>query len=248
MTTRIGIQLYILLLCGIFFINIGGCKKTDDSPIIVETGSVTDVELNVYKTIKIGNQWWMVDNLKVKKYRNGLNINMIGQQDSLSWVSTNSGAFCLYTENPNAPGLLYNWYAIHDTNKLAPEGWHIPSDEEWKELELYLGLSQDEARKTSWRGTHEGEKLKMTGQETWSGYQNIWATNESGFSAEAGGCRLFDGRWSTPSGFGYTGFWWTSTEYMSEHAWYRHLDYKNAGIFRSHVIKTYGFSVRCIKD
>ena len=89
----------------------------------------------------------------------------------------------------------------------------------------------------------------MTGVDNWLQYLDVWATNESGFSALAGNCRLFNGKGGDPIGTGYMGFWWSNTEDSSNHqVWYRHLDYKNTNVFRFYGPKTYGFSVRCVKD
>lgn len=240
---KCAIQISIVFL----FVGSAGCKKSDNLAV-VETGTVVDVENNSYATMKIGNHWWMTENLKVKKYRNGSSVQFISSSDSLSWVNASSGAYCQYGDNPNSPGLLYNWFAVIDTGGLAPAGWHVASDEDWKQLEKDLGMSSQEADKLGWRGTHEGEKMKTSGPENWAAYGEVWSTNESGFSATAGGCRLYDGSWSSPTGLVYTGFWWTGTDQVSGHAWYRYLDYKKSTVFRSHMLKSYGCSVRCVKN
>jgi uncharacterized protein (TIGR02145 family) len=236
----------------IFFfasIFISGCKKKDEAETIPvhETGTVTDIDGNVYRTIKIGNQWWMAENLKVKKYRNGNFISTTG--NNAEWQDFTTGAYCSYgnsSENSDVYGFLYNWYVISDTGNIAPPGWHIPSDEEWKEMEMSLGMISSEADKSGWRGTHEGEKLKKESPEGWTDYENIWATNETGFTALGGSCRLFNGLMGQP-GLKQTGFWWTRSETDSA-AFYRYLDYKNATVFRGQCSKNYGFSIRCVKD
>lgn len=231
---------YFIFLSLIF---ITSCKKENAEPE-AETGLVTDIDNNVYKTIKIGNQWWMAENLRVKTFRNGVPVYEAQENDQ--WINTIS-AYCLYDNNNNAPGLLYNWLAVTDINNIAPEGWHIPTDNDWKELEKYLGMSQGEADKQNWRGTIEGEKLKNEGTASWRAYDNIWSTNESGFSALAGSCRLFNGIWGDP-GLDATGFWWTSSSYSENAIWYRYLDYKETRIYRSKISKSYGLSIRCVKD
>jgi uncharacterized protein (TIGR02145 family) len=224
-----------------------GCKKSETTPSL-ETGTLIDIEGNVYKTIKIGEKWWMAENLKAKKFRNGNDIPEISGSQMEDWKNATGAAYCQYNENPDAPGLLYNWLAATDSNNIAPQGWHLPTDEEWKELEMQLGMTREAADKSSWRGTHEGDKLKISGADYWAAYGSVWATNESGFSAMAGGCRVFDGTWSSPGGLFYMGFWWTSTPQQGKDAWYRYLDYKNPNVFRSHASKLYGFSIRCVKD
>ncbi len=233
-------------IAALLFLFSSGCKKEEaNTPIVHETGTMTDIEGNIYKTVKIGNQWWMAENLKVKKYRNRFQIN-IGQ-DSIDWTQS-SGAYCLYEKDASSPGLLYNWFTVNDTSNLAPAGWHIPTDDEWKALERFLGMSSNDADNVSWRGTHEAEKLKIELPDNWHAYGDVWSTNESGFSALAGSCRLDDSRWGTPGLFS-TGFWWTATEKSNTNdAWYRYLDYKNANVFRSKCSKNYGFSIRCVKD
>ena len=223
-----------------------GCHKDEDTTVSLQTDSVTDVENHVYKTVKIGKHWWMAENLQVKKYRDGSPVAVL-QSDSMQWMQDTNGAYCIYNNNASAPGLLYNWNAVNNPAKLAPEGWHVPTDEEWKELEKYLGMNQAEADRTGWRGSNQGEKLKIKSPESWTIYENIWSTNESGFTAIAGGCRMFNGGWGDP-GLSAAGYWWTSTAQNAEEAGYRCLDYKNAGVFRSFCSKSYGFSIRCVKD
>lgn len=236
------ISFKLFAITTIFLFTVTCCNK--ETPTAAETGTVTDKEGNVYKTVKIGNQVWMAENLRTTRYISGVSLKFI-PSDTFAWSHDTTGAYCI-----GAHGMLYNWYAIHSAaQKITPGGWHIPSDAEWKVLEEYLGMSPEDADKLSWRGTHEGEKLKATGVDNWLQYANVWATNESGFSALAGNCRLFNGKGGDPFGSGYMGFWWTNTEdTISHQAWYRYLDYKNANVFRFYGPKTYGFSVRCVKD
>ena len=227
-----------------------GCKKNDNAAPAMQTGTVTDVTGKTYSTVKIGNQWWMAEDLRTIKYRDSTSLFVVPPPpfDS-TWQHYTTGAYCYNLNNQNAiVGTLYNWYAINDPRGLAPKGWHIPSDAEWQQLEECLGMSAEDANKTSWRGTHEGEKLKVTQGATggWADYGSVWATDESGFNALAYGCRMFDGSWGDP-GQGATGFWWTSTSQGND-AWYRYLDYKNANVFRYFGAQSYGFSVRCVKD
>jgi uncharacterized protein (TIGR02145 family) len=245
---RVGAVLLLLLIFTV------GCKKQKEAPLPVaenaDTSRFTDpVNLDVYKIVKIGNQWWMAENLKATKYRNGQYIADI-QSDSARWADDTTGACCFYDNIFTAPGLLYNWYAIKNVNQLAPVGWHIPSDEEWKTLEQYLGMSATDANSTNWRGTNEADKLKIQSYENWQDLHSdaLFSTNESGFTALAGSCRIFNSIFGYP-GLGSTGFWWTSTSNSSNNkAWYRYLDYKSSQVFRNYVSKNYGFSVRCVRD
>ncbi len=240
------LQNFKLLFYAFFCLNFFyGCKKEKSDFKEIEKGTVIDADGNLYTTVKIGNQWWMAENLKVKTYADGSSIPKI-QSDSAKWNNDTTGAYCVYDDNTNAPGLLYNWYAVNKSKNIAPVGWHIPSDDEWKELEKYIGMSVADADKTSWRGNNEAEKLKVASPNGWTKYASVWSTNETGFSALAGGCRLFNGVWGQPGLFA-TGFWWSSTT-KDNHVWYRYLDYKNSNVFRYYGSKTYGFSVRCVKD
>lgn len=235
-----------LILFGILFVFFA-CKKNTDTAPATETGSVTDIDNNVYRTVKIGSQWWMAEDLKTRRYRDGSYL-LMSQSDSAAWSSDTTGAYCDVKDNNQVIiGKLYNWYAVNNSKGLAPAGWHVATDADWKELEKHLGMSQSDADKTSWRGDHEGDKLKVASPAEWVQYGTIWSTNESGFGALPHGCRMFNGGWGQP-GTGSTGFWWTISTYATGESWYRYLDYKSSGVFRSHALNTYGFSVRCVKD
>lgn len=221
-----------------------------------ETDSITDVDGNVYKTVRIGDQWWMTENLKVAHYRNGIPVFYSQRLTNKEWEELEKGAFC-YLNNSSIPynGLLYNWYAIVDKNGISPEGWRVPTDDDWKELEQFLGMNPDTIDLTGWRGTHEGEKLKSPSTKNtsifWTIDQSIKNTNESGFSAMPGGFRLFNGSYghSGPNSTGTsTGFWWSSSVNGNGQVWYRYLDYKYGGVFRFYAPKSSGFSIRCVKD
>lgn len=220
-------------------------EKVKPSP---EFGTMTDIDGNTYKTVKIGNQWWMAENLKVTKYRNGFSIPEIS--DSADWANSQVGGYCIYDNgngNIPAPGYLYNFQTIQNTANIAPEGWRVPTDDDWKTLEIQLGLSGSEADQYGWRGSDIADKLKSNSNDDWASFGTIFSTNESGFTALAGSCRLENNYFGDP-GIKYTGFWWTSTEHSTEEAFYRYLDYKTSSIFRSHVSKNYGFSIRCVKE
>jgi uncharacterized protein (TIGR02145 family) len=197
-----------------------------------------------YPAITIGNQIWMAKNLDVDHYRNGDFIPQV--TNAVEWINLTTDAWSYY-EFDSAMGAiygkLYNWYAVNDPRRLAPTGWHVPSDPEWKILELYLGMKQTQADTVAWRGMDEGGKLKETGTSHWQIY-NSGATNESGFSALPGGYHSHDG----PSSISSDGYWWTSTEKFTNYPWYRSLRNYYSNILRSYESKGNGFSVRCIKD
>lgn len=225
--------------------NWGGWSAVWSFTINPETGTVTDIDGNVYQTIQIGNQRWMMENLKVTRYRNGDAIpNVTGSTD---WSNLTTGARCAYDNDENnvaTYGRLYNWYTADDSREIAPAGWHLPTDDEWKELEMYLGMSQSEADNTGYRGTDEGGKMKESGTAHWLS-PNTGATNESGFSALPGGSRDNDGHFHA---MGPAAYFWSSTENGSNDAWSRALVYCYSEVYRSYTNKQIGFSVRCIRD
>jgi len=236
-----GICLFVMIVFSLVFSN--SCKKENANPSGFETDSISDIDGNVYKTVKIGNQWWTAENLKTKRFRNGDSITFVNEinynLDSTKWHDIYTSSYCL-----NGFGFLYNFYTINDQRNIAPIGWHIPGDDEWKELEKYLGMNEDDADRVNWRGSNEGNKLKN--QKGWNNSLNtieLWGTNESGFSAIASSCRMFTGDWGSDG----TGFWWTSSV-KEDQAWYRYLDINKANIFRYYGPKNYGFSIRCVKD
>ena len=221
------------------------CEKEEPVKPLPLTDTVTDIENHSYKTVKIGQKWWMAENLAVTKFRNGTAINQF--QNTSDWNS-GSPAYCVYDNNSTAPGLLYNWAAVNSADLIAPAGWHVATEEDWKALEKELGMTDSTIEKLNWRENGNcGDKLKIAGTQGWSGYSGVWGSNESGFTALAGSCRLFNGIWGNPGLFA-TGFWWTASENDGSTAWYRHLDYKKSGVFRFYGPKNYGFSVRCVKD
>ena len=233
--------LLFIFCCSLF----SACKDKEEE-VAIETGTVTDIDGNTYRTIKIGNQWWMAENLRTKTYRDGQPVEEIN--NSTSWNDTNAG-FCIYPGATTEMGLLYNWYAVNHTSGLAPDGWHIPTDTEWKQLEEFLGMSSSASGQTGWRGSAEGDAMKASGTTVWTFYEGVWATNSSGFSAVAGSCREVNGEFGYP-GIRCTGFWWTATENpaKSNKVWYRYLDYKKSSVFRQFESKRFGFSVRCVKN
>lgn len=238
------LYLYFIIISSLFAVT--SCNDKPEEKPAQETGTVTDIEGHVYQTVKIGNQWWMAEDLKVTKYRNGYSIQTTN--DTTEWENDTAGMYCDKKNNNQVViGKYYNWNAINNANKLAPEGWHIPTDDEWKELEQSMGMSPAESANQGWRGTNEGDKLKIKGPEGWTQSGNVWGTNESGFTALATGCRLFNFKPGDP-GYAATGFWWSSTAHAENNAWYRYLDYKKSNVFRSHCLRGYGYSVRCVKD
>ena len=203
------------------------------------TATVTDIEGNVYETVLIGDQLWMQENLKVTHYQNGDEIPT--GLDNDAWGSTEEGAYSIYNDDPaNAEiyGNLYNWYTVDDDRGICPEGWHIPSDDEWTVLTDYLG------------GTSvAGGKMKEAGLEHWNYYSDqisSEATNESGFTGLPAGYRS-----SSSGGYydmGFFGYFWSSTEYTSVGVWFRWLGFHTSGVGQIVDNKQFGFSIRCLRD
>jgi len=234
------LSLFIILNLTLFI------RCSSDGPVqpLVED-TVKDIDGNIYKTVTIGLQIWMVENLKVTHYRNGDPIPNV--TDNNTWSDLSSGAYCDYdndTSNVATYGRLYNWYAVVDNRGHAPEGWHVPTDEEWKQLEMYLGMSQVEADSVGERGTDEGGKVKDTGTTHWSS-PNAGATNESGFTALPGGHSNTRGNFYSIDGYAY---FWSSSEYYGSGAWYRRLNFSNSKFNRYICDNRHGYSVRCVKD
>lgn len=205
---------------------------------------IKDIEGNVYTQVKIGKQVWMVENLKTTKFNDGSSIANLTSEDQ--WGDTSVPGYCWYDndiDNKNTYGALYNWYAV-ESGILCPKGWHVPSDAEWKQLEMYLGITSAQADATSWRGTAEGGKLKEEGTTHWDS-PNTGATNSSGFTALPGGYRDIIGIFND---IGITGDWWSSTVYDTTNAWTRTLYYLSSFVGRYDPYKGHGFSVRCLRD
>ena len=176
--------------------------------------------------------------------RDGQNYNIvtIGEQtwfaENLNHETGNSFCFNDDVNNCNMYGRMYDW----QTALIAcPTGWHLPGDEEWKTLEMYLGMSQSEADDIDYRGTDEGMKLKST-----TGWQNNGnGTDAVGFKGLPGGWGLSDG---SAGGLTRYGFWWTSTEKNAEKTWARFTHYEHDDLNRTFPNKWNSYSVRCIKD
>jgi uncharacterized protein (TIGR02145 family) len=199
------------------------------------TGTVTDVDGNVYTIILIGSQYWMGENLKVTHFSNGETIPLI--VDNGQWSIQTDGAYCWYNNDEvtygNTYGALYNWFTV-DNRNLCPSGWHIPSDNEWSKLSSYLNGE-----------SFAGGKMKETGTIHWNS-PNTDATNESGFTALPGGYRASNG--ASFCNHGDNGTWWSSTEDNANFAFSRHLYYNNSYLSSYSYYKEFGFSVRCVKD
>jgi uncharacterized protein (TIGR02145 family) len=207
------------------------------------TPNVVDIDGNVYHTVTIGTQDWMVENLKTTKYNDGSAIPLV--TDGASWSTSSVPGYCWHNNDStykNSYGALYNWYTVN-TGKLAPTGWHVPSDSEWTVLTTYFGP-------VGWAGG----ALKSRGATYWQS-PNTGATNISGFSALPGGDRndYHDNidppqTYGTFGDIGHYGYWWSSTKAGASSSWFRSLGSDYAGVISSSFSLQYGFSVRCLRD
>jgi uncharacterized protein (TIGR02145 family) len=198
-------------------------------------GTVTDVDGNVYKTIMIGNQEWLAENLKTTKYNDGTSIPLV--TNATAWGNLSTPGYCWYNNDAatykNTYGALYNWYSVN-TGKLAPTGWHVPTDSEWTVLTTFLGGD-----------SVAGGKLKEAGTTHWKA-PNTGATIVTGFSALPGGARSSNGAFS---GIGFYGYWWPAASGSDvASAWSRLINNGSAEVSRPNSGRSYGFSVRCVKN
>jgi len=203
---------------------------------LFESGTLTDTrDGHTYSTVRIGNQWWMAENLKATQYVNGDAIpdgtgagDISGETEPKYWFAYNDDL-----NNISTYGRLYTWYTITDSRNVCPDGWHVPSDAEWTKLTTYLGGE-----------SVAGGKLKKPGTIHWIS-PNTGATNESGFTALPGGNRYSGGAFYSVGG---NGFWWSSTESYADYAWCHFMYYSFSNVFRYYYYKARGFSVRCLRD
>jgi uncharacterized protein (TIGR02145 family) len=223
MKKKTSILIYPLLAIGFLLILTNGCKKDDDK------STITDIDGNVYHTVTIGTQTWMLENLKVTKYRNGDAIPNVTDGDE--WSNLTTGAYCEYqnsASNTKIFGKLYNWYSISDSRNIAPTGWHVASYDEWTTLATFLGGVED-----------GGGKLKEEGTTHWQS-PNEGATNETGFTALPAGYRNSLGSFNDLYN---TAYFWSVGKYF----WYLHYYDNNLNGVGS-IYNNLGFSIRCIKD
>jgi len=218
---------------------------------------VFDIENNIYYPVKIGDQTWLGSNLQVKHYPDGSSIPLVEDQQAWFNFSLYTRAYCWY-ENYSAIGsvygALYTWPAAMNISSPAdikpghiqgvcPDGWHLPGDNEWKQLELYLGMDTAEVELENWRGNGEGGKLKQEGTSSWFN-PNTGSTDETGFSALPSGWRDGGGYFKD---LGTTARFWSSST-RGDYAWARRLDNNSPQIYRSADGLYNGYSVRCIRD
>jgi uncharacterized protein (TIGR02145 family) len=200
----------------------------------------------------------MASNLKTTKFNDSTNISLI--YDNSEWSKLTRAAFCYYDNDKRLKesyGILYNWYVVA-SNKICPEGFHVPTEDEWTQLEIYLQnhnynfngvIDNDTDRFTN---NNIAKALASTSNWMGSDYEGSVGNtdyqmfrNKSGFSAIPSGYRNYDGTYHDR---GYAVYWWTSTEYSTNTAWNRYLAYDYSNVFRMNYLKNIGFSICCVMD
>ena len=219
---------------GIFIVALmlaAGCKKDGDS-----MGEVTDIDGNVYQTVKIGSQVWMAENLKTTRYRNGDPITYV---TNYTWIDSTSGVYINYDydpENGRIYGHLYNWMAVADDRKLAPKGWHIATHDDWNTLISHLD--------------YPGQ-LKESGSAHWY-YTDRNSTNSTGFTALPGGGYCHSYGLGTYDIFYITniGVWWTSTMQDASNIYFTTMkrSWGEDQVYLGSISPTSCLSVRCVRD
>jgi uncharacterized protein (TIGR02145 family) len=222
--------------------------------MIASAGTITDTDGNSYQTVRIGSQVWTVENLMVAAYNDGSPIPF--DTSTKAWIDAETPKYCFYrnTADPDSMkkyGALYNWYVISPENpkKIAPAGWHVPSDADWDNLQNYLI-----ANGYNWDGTTVANKIgkSLAAKTDWQTNTTMGTigcgltlNNGSGFTALGGGYLLYLGNFT---GRGSYGRWWSVVEQDTMSAWYRHLDFNWSDLHRSSNSKRSGFSIRLVRD
>lgn len=234
---------------GLSLLFLTSCSKESDNnntPPPNSGTTVTDIDGNVYHSVTIGTQVWMVENLKTTKYRDGTSIPKV--IDNLQWMNLTTGAYSWYNNDPankDTYGALYNWFAVN-TKILAPTGWHIPTNAEWATLQNYVAANL---------GTSGSVAKALAATTNWASSTDAGAVgngltknNASGFTALPGGCRI-DGSYNGSFNYiGLSGYWWSSSELNANTALHRGLQYSGSDVYSNNDYKNCGASVRCLRD
>jgi uncharacterized protein (TIGR02145 family) len=230
-------NLSLILILGFFTFLSSSCKKDEAEPNVSSPSLlVADIDGNIYHTVRIGSQVWMVENLKTTHFRNGEAI--LNVTDSTEWGNFATAYYCNYNNDNSyveTYGRLYNYYAVINSRNIAPTGWHVPTNMEWETLENFLGGYNI-----------AGAKLKEKGSIHW-GNANNEATNETGFNALPGGCRTPDGKFTD---IGSQGNWRSSSARTDNSSWNCNMVYFSNYLYRNSAEndKKSGYSIRCIQD
>ncbi len=213
--------------------------------------TITDADGNVYNTIEIGTQCWTKENLKTTVYDNGNPIDSPGS-NNWAWENNTIGAYAWYDNNANWKdlyGALYNWHAVNNADKLCPDGWHVPTDDDWSTLIAFVGDASTQAgnRLKSCRQENSplGGECNTTAHPRWNSHDTHYGTDEHDFAALPGGHRNTQGNYFV---LGIDGFFWSASETTnSAQAWARTIGYSEGAVFQNQLDKAQGMAVRCIK-
>ena len=241
MTKTRNALVYLFILMGAISMLISSCEE-DTAPLV--SGTVTDMEGNIYHTVVIGEQLWMVENLETTTYNDGTPIPELA--DNSAWIEDSTGAFCWY-DNDSATyrstyGALYNYIAVN-TGKICPRGWHVPTDSEWTQLIDYLGGDSIAC-----------DMLKDASDTNWIySEKDTFTTNETGFTALPGGSRDLKGKYSK---IGSIGIWWASTDFdvytsaklKESYAYVFSINKDSVNVTIGANRYNMGFSIRCVRD
>ena len=238
------------------------CIVTPPAPSFTcGTSTVLDFDGNAYNTVSIGNQCWTTTNLKVTKYNDGSLIPDLTGSINNPWATSEARTEYVAAGVTGYVGTfsyLYNWYAVNDLRKLCPAGWHVPTDAEWTIMIQTLDPSQlvtnvNVSTFTGAQSSTAGTVMKSTVTNSSIGSGLGWnpaipaspGTNTSGFSALPGGYRNDTGGFNS---IRFSAFFWSATEFASSYAWLRDLNRNNGNVYRSGYVKSFGSSVRCLRD
>ncbi|MBX7052504.1 MAG: fibrobacter succinogenes major paralogous domain-containing protein [Flavobacteriales bacterium] len=224
-----------------------GCKKEEQKETIIERGTVNDIQGNTYNTVKIGNQWWMAENLRTTTFNDSTPILYIERTDGADEIWTQNTVPAYTYINDSISGLLYHSSVIANSKNIAPIGWHVATDEDWKKLEATIGMTADDIQQTGWRGQEEADLITAKYNIGWPANDQdngLYGLDKYGFDALPSGCRGIDGRTNIQNN---TAFWWADTQSGAEH-YYRYIDLQSKKIFRQLIHSNYGMSIRCVKD
>ena len=249
MTNKFSIQIMktkILLPIALLLIILSSCSKGKSA------GTIKDIDGNEYNTVTIGTQTWMSENLKTRHYQNGDLIETTNP--ALKNISVEKEPKYQWTykgddDNCKTYGLLYTWYAATDSRNIAPKGWHVATDDDWSTLENYLishGYNFDET------STENKIAKSLAATSLWNSCQvdggigcNTSKNNTSGFNAISSGIRYDDGTFNNMNLMSY---FWTSTDSKSKSAYSRDLSFSSYELSRRKTIKSWGLSIRCVKN
>jgi uncharacterized protein (TIGR02145 family) len=238
-SVRIWAKIIVMITVALLFLP--SCKKQEESEV------VKDVQGNVYKTVTIGNQVWMKENLRTGSYRDGSWL-LTNLYSDFEWAGA-AEACCIYhpsyvdgLDNEsgvlNAYGRLYNWYAVTDSRGLCPVGWRIPTEADWEELIDYLGGAEVAGGKLKSRRTVPDAHPRWEDPNTDASDAVSFAALPSGYRSSLG----------SYEGIGEYACWWSSTEYDANYAYSYYIYSGDTYLELSNDRKRAGYSVRCIKE